>query len=212
MTESKEMAAPSARTCTQGKAHEWVVFSTALSDGWLMLQCVKCGLHGTIKDPSKKEWNKAFHAPARPYRWKDRTRVHISDTVASRQLYVMRSVTGKKCPCYSRLGVSEPRDYERVPAEITRHDGALSAEDREQFVELASFVKTSDLCSRLFPCFIENFQKDTGNKFPASILSITRRIEQIDAKGLHCSAPVVARVLWEYAGGAKYKPELAENN
>ena len=32
--------------------HSWVVFSTALEEGWLMLQCTKCGLHGTVDDPT----------------------------------------------------------------------------------------------------------------------------------------------------------------
>jgi hypothetical protein len=34
------------------KNHEWVVFSTVLEQGWLMLQCVNCGLHATVDDPS----------------------------------------------------------------------------------------------------------------------------------------------------------------
>jgi hypothetical protein len=32
--------------------HEWVVFSTALAEGWLMLQCVNCGQPGTVGHPS----------------------------------------------------------------------------------------------------------------------------------------------------------------
>ena len=32
--------------------HEWVVYSLALAEGWLMLQCVECGLKGTVEDPS----------------------------------------------------------------------------------------------------------------------------------------------------------------
>lgn len=43
--------------------HEWVVFSTVLEQSWLMLQCVNCGLHATVDDPSKEEWSEAFHAP-----------------------------------------------------------------------------------------------------------------------------------------------------
>src|SRR5208337_4129611 len=39
--------------------HEWVVYSTALLEGWLMLQCVECGAMGTIDDPSPEEWSGA---------------------------------------------------------------------------------------------------------------------------------------------------------
>jgi hypothetical protein len=55
--------------------HEWVVFSTALTEVWLMVQCVNCGLHGTVDDPTKEEWNRAFDAPDHPYRWDDAARV-----------------------------------------------------------------------------------------------------------------------------------------
>jgi hypothetical protein len=61
------------------KEHEWVVFSTALDQGWLMLQCVECGLHATVDDPSKKEWSEAFRAPSKPYRWHDDTRVVVNE-------------------------------------------------------------------------------------------------------------------------------------
>jgi hypothetical protein len=33
--------------------HEWVVFSTALEEGWLMLQCVECGMHARVEDVTK---------------------------------------------------------------------------------------------------------------------------------------------------------------
>src|SRR5262245_19854259 len=55
--------------------HEWAVFSTALGEGWLMLQCVNCGHHATIEDPSHEEWSEAYHAPSRPYRWCCESRV-----------------------------------------------------------------------------------------------------------------------------------------
>ena len=28
--------------------HEWVAFSTALEEGWIMVQCVKCGEPGPL--------------------------------------------------------------------------------------------------------------------------------------------------------------------
>ena len=36
------------------------MFSTALQEGWLMVQCVECGLHGTVNDPTKEEWAGSF--------------------------------------------------------------------------------------------------------------------------------------------------------
>ena len=62
------------KTCQH---HEWVVFSTALKERWLMLQCAKCGILGTVGDPSEEEWSVAFHAPSRPYSWHDDARVVV---------------------------------------------------------------------------------------------------------------------------------------
>src|SRR3954447_16654748 len=33
-----------AKLCVE--AHEWVVYSTAMQEGWLMVQCVECGAMG----------------------------------------------------------------------------------------------------------------------------------------------------------------------
>lgn len=57
--------------------HHWVVFSTAIREGALMLECVVCGSFGTVDDPSKQEWSKAFDAPSKPYRWHDGDRVTV---------------------------------------------------------------------------------------------------------------------------------------
>lgn len=71
--------------------HEWAVFSTALGEGWLMLQCVGCGLHGTVDDPSGVEWRDAFHAPGRPYRWVDGGRVTLHPEQPREPRYVVRA-------------------------------------------------------------------------------------------------------------------------
>ncbi len=57
--------------------HEWIVFSTALAEVRIMVQCVECGAHGTVDDPTKDEWADAFHAPSQPYLWDDNSRVTI---------------------------------------------------------------------------------------------------------------------------------------
>jgi hypothetical protein len=57
--------------------HEWVVFSKALSEGWLMLQCVHSLAHATVDDPSEGEWEDAHGAPSKPYRWEDESRLTL---------------------------------------------------------------------------------------------------------------------------------------
>jgi hypothetical protein len=57
--------------------HEWVVFSTALHDVYLMVVCVNCGVNGTVNDPSEDEWRRAFRAPSRPYKWEAKKQVSV---------------------------------------------------------------------------------------------------------------------------------------
>jgi len=49
--------------------HKWIVYSTAVSVGCLMLVCANCGVYGTIADPTEDEWSVAFYAPDTPYEW-----------------------------------------------------------------------------------------------------------------------------------------------
>lgn len=55
--------------------HNYMVFSTALTEGWLMLQCRECGAHATVEKPTPAEWQAAFHAPSAPYPWPHNDRV-----------------------------------------------------------------------------------------------------------------------------------------
>ena len=55
--------------------HEWYVFSTAVSDVSLCLECYKCGSYGAVLDPTETEWEKAYYAPKKSYRWRDNKRV-----------------------------------------------------------------------------------------------------------------------------------------
>jgi hypothetical protein len=54
-----------------------MVFSTAMKQGWLMLYCRLTGATGSVRDPSHKEWARAFKAPDRNYRWHDESRVVV---------------------------------------------------------------------------------------------------------------------------------------
>lgn len=55
--------------------HEWVVYSTSLQDGSLEVHCNKCALLGSVPNPTKEEWSKAFDAPSNPYPWSENDRV-----------------------------------------------------------------------------------------------------------------------------------------
>ena len=61
--------------------HEWVVFSTAIDDGYLIVQCAKCRTIGAVEDPTKEEWANASRAPSQPYVWLDGNRVTKRRTV-----------------------------------------------------------------------------------------------------------------------------------
>jgi hypothetical protein len=180
-------------------AHEWVVFSTALEEHWLMLQCIGCGWHGVVEAPSAREWSQAFRAPSRPYRWYDEARVKIKRTEPDGLFHVMHAGHGKKCECYAELGVVEPRGYERVPAEILRSPEALTPEERAHLHDLAEVVATTDLCSQLYPYFLRSFQQDTGHEVLGALYRFAMRIEKVHRQGFHCSASVVAHLLKEYA-------------
>jgi len=66
--------------------HEWVVFSTALQDVCLLVECVKCGLFGTVDDPTEEEWSEAFDAAENPYLWTDQSRVTVRGVPAIRHV------------------------------------------------------------------------------------------------------------------------------
>ena len=58
-----------------GCDHEWLVVSTALCEGCLILQCRKCDATNAVDSPTPGEWREAFHAPSYPYPWTDTTRL-----------------------------------------------------------------------------------------------------------------------------------------
>ena len=174
--------------------HEWVVFSTLIEDRALFLQCVECGLAGTVENPSRKEWKRAFHAPSRPYQWHDESRIHQRDVLP---LHVVRATPCQECDCPNKRRAEAK--YERFPAEIVTPDGPLTTEEASELANLAVFVRGSDLCSGLFPLFVRGYQADTGVTFPKATNAIADRVEKIHRMGLHCSSAVVGRVLQEYA-------------
>ena len=179
--------------------HEWVVFSSALQEHWLMLQCVECGVMGTVEDPSAYEWKRAGKASMRPFRWSDDKRVVVRETAS---LYIVRSGKWPQCKCGRRSFNHEVPQFERFPREIIRRNYAISPEEQNDLLELAKAVDDSDLCSRLFPTFVRSYREHTGAEVTGAAVRVARLIEQIDAKGIHCTPFVVALVLREFAGPA----------
>lgn len=180
--------------CLHG--HEWVVYSTALQERWLMLQCAECGAMGTIDAPTTEEWSAAFHAPSRPYRWHDGTKVTVRGHAAPR---VIRAIDGPRCDCPSRLSLPPGMGYERVPGGIWEHPGGLSDTEKAELIELAEFAGRSDLCSRSLPLFIQSFESHSGKRHSKATHMILDRFERWDSKGLHCSPQIVARIIREFA-------------
>jgi hypothetical protein len=74
--------------------HEWVVFSTALQQRGLMLECAGCHAGGLVKDPSDEEWAEACHAPGHPYRWEFNERVRLIPDTPGPNTYVRRAPGG----------------------------------------------------------------------------------------------------------------------
>ena len=62
---------------------DWWVFSTALEDVVLMLECRNTGAYGIVRNPTRKEWREAFYAPSKPYRWTQPERVEIVSEAGS---------------------------------------------------------------------------------------------------------------------------------
>lgn len=59
---------------------EWIVYSTAVSNVALLLSCPELGINGFVLDPTKKEWEEAFYAPTKSYKWaggNDRIQINI---------------------------------------------------------------------------------------------------------------------------------------
>lgn len=194
--QSAHQSAPA--SCSDG--HEWVVFSTNVSFGCMMLQCVRCGSHGTVDDPTEEEWSEAYYAPARPYLWGEDARV--TTRRGPEEPFVIRATGGPGCECYSRGMRPEPGSYDRFPAEIMGPLEGLTDEARDELRREADFVGMSDLCSLLYPHFVRCFEEDTGHRHSDVLHEVVRRIERIDSKGLHCSPGVVAEVLRGFASQA----------
>jgi hypothetical protein len=79
----------------------------------------------------------------------------------------------------------------------------LTNEVKAELLELADFVASSELCSRLLPIFIRSFEDHSAIRHSEAMHRIITRIEKFDLKGLHCSPAVVAKII---RGFAEFQP------
>jgi hypothetical protein len=181
--------------------HEWIVFSTAVAERWLMVQCLHCGLHGTVNDPSKKEWTEAFDAPTKPYPWRDQTRVVIHEERPKSQRYAQKKAPSpNKCVCDLALRVPEPGAKERFWIEVLTSKPDVTREARQEILRLAALAEdTDELCSTLFPVFVEGYQQHTGVEPTYAVRWFAKQIETLRMKGIHCSSSKMANLLRELA-------------
>jgi hypothetical protein len=57
------------RESARGESHDWLVFTTYLKPVSIGVFCRRCGCDGMVQKPTRRDWERAYDAPARPYRW-----------------------------------------------------------------------------------------------------------------------------------------------
>lgn len=92
-----------------------------------MLQCIQCGQHGAVVDPSESEWAKAFHAPKRPYRWVQDERVCVQPHKTA-----------------SYVALDNDGNLQRVPREIIRSLPQINEEEAEELVGMIDLVESPE--------------------------------------------------------------------
>lgn len=61
------------------RKHRWIVFSTALSSGELMLACSRCDAYATVLPEDSAEWSAAYYAPSSPYLYRGNGKLKLRD-------------------------------------------------------------------------------------------------------------------------------------
>lgn len=179
-----------------GHEHEWVVFSTALQEGWLMLQCVECGRHGTVNDPTREEWSAGYHAPSKPYRWADIRRVTVR----------------KNGPRYVARSESNPGQYERIPRELMGRVRPVTAKEADELESLAQVAIDGRLDGSQFPVFLRSFMRDAGYEPSETAIRLACRLEEWSGRGFLAPPETVASVLKWYAREGRPTEETATND
>jgi hypothetical protein len=175
--------------------HEWVVFTTITDDEMIMVQCINCLTIGSVHSPSPDEFNEAFGAPSRPYRWEDETRVtehHGEDRVP----YVIRADnTSPICDCRPH---ERHLPYLRCPGEVLKEPAPMTPEEMADLSSLAGAVANSNTCGTVLAAFLRHCEDD-GHEPCGATKRIAAYMEQVSKKGMHFPPQVVAFVLRKYA-------------
>ncbi len=164
------------RLCDEGD-HQWIVFSIALAEGWLMLNCTTCGAMGTVDEPTKAEINQAYRAPSRPYEWSDNPRVRIRHTGPG---YVAQSPGSGK------------------PGRIVVSNTPLTPEERSELEVLERVVIKGNLDGHLFPLYIRSFQQHTGVEPTGAVKRLATQVEALVRKRRGFTPAMMAIVIREY--------------
>ena len=159
--------------------HEWIVFSTALTEGWLMLNCKECGAMGTVDDPTKEEWAEAANAPVKPYRWADNSRVTLR-------------LTGS---AYTARADADSLDKIVLPE-------VLTAEELTELQVLEEVVIEGELDGQLFPVFVRSLAESTGQAALDAVESLAASIESLVDQGRVFTPAMMTIVIREFIRGA----------
>lgn len=131
-----------------------------------MLQCIRCGKHGVVKDPSKSEWAEAWHAPTRPYRWARGQRVCVQP---------------QKTAPY--VAVAENGELQRIPREVICSLPLINEQEAEELSELIGLVKQEEMNSELFVLFIDSANEHFGTTPSVCVSSLCRRFKEHSRRG-----------------------------
>ena len=144
--------------------HEWVVYSTAMKERWLMLQCVECGAMATVDDPTKEEWGQCVPCPVQAVPMDRRS---TSSCPARAAMPSLRRPNREKrcydCACPPKFLVTGA-GIRALPCRDRQAGEVLTKEDVAELEQLAELVTKFDLCSRLFPMFIHSYQDRHGQR------------------------------------------------
>lgn len=157
--------------------HRWIVFSTAIADGCLMLNCRDCGAMGTVDDPSSEEWKMAFHAPTTPYSWDDESRVSVRQ---QEPFYVTKESSSDSS------------------GRITPPSKRLTLQELSELKTLDKIVIEASLDGHLFPLYLRSFAEDTGREFCGVAKRLASQVEKLVAAGRCFTPAMMGIVIREY--------------
>ena len=154
--------------------HSWIVFSTALKDRCLMLNCKDCGVMGTVDDPTSEEWARAFKAPSKPYSWNEESRVSIR----------------QKGPFYVKENAGS--------SFIQPSKNPLTLQELSELKTLEELVIKADLDGQLFPLFIRSCHQEIGREILDATEKFVSHLEKLVAAGRSFTPATVSIIIREF--------------